>query len=938
MLRSFHVRDMTDPQYGVAFLSLKDADFAVIELACGVLAGTNAAALCYFLVDALLRRKARRLVPDASDAFEKDEWRRLRPNNKVAGCRPWPWIHGRQLVSFLHIFSLLGGAVMLLLLRFTAAIDLLTAGGLTVCVLAMLRFRLANFDLKLAPFRPEAVTETAAAASARAHHWRCAFGGWVVVATTAFSLALNTQERGVAFWPARLALVANVVFVGIVASDAPLSSRRFRLVFAALLGAEVLSLACSRAEMASMEQQVKQQPVGFLIACFAGLWALDCAAWLRINAVAPALMARRAALRRKLLRLTDEMSMRVVSIANAKQCYVWVLALATQAPSPLELLALLEVLHAFKSSVVWYRLLEVVPSARRRRLLRTCLFALTVLAIGLDVGAKVTNYHKPELARAESVNDRHGLSRDETLWEGWQSQDTAFTCVLLLLGFVEVCATALLSVAGAIAGDERSGTSGDLAAPLNAAAESNDETAVEEATTAVAEPSPELEPATASAVASDPEPDLPPPRNAQAAASLEPLEDWLELRVGWLGVWTPRYLRLLPRDAMIGVYGGKGAGSAQRSRRAPAGAPIEILALDANVRVIPDEQERTGMWGFALKTTSRTLVLRTESEEERTRWVDAFRAAVAAVAAAEAESVAGSGASVADPVFKASWWRRRYVRTEESLRRLMRERKAVLAQATVGVLLVVLPLAFFLATLEWVDAEHARSSRALPATPRGAITKLAAGMSTPMGTACGGDSVLVFNFTPCSLDGVECKDDSPVTLGLQQQDFVGTVATELGWFDGLEGLDLGGNGALSGTLPTQLGQLTALVTLSLGGSAVSGQLPTQLGRLSVLRSLKAWPGKLSSTLPAQLTKLKDISECDLPFGPFCGGPGVNWTHDSWSVLRCPLHCAARKDGFTPPPWTGCDGTAVLGIGRPQGVGGWSDHSVPRCASPPPSPV
>ena len=60
---------------------------------------------------------------------------------------------------------------------------------------------------------------------------------------------------------------------------------------------------------------------------------------------------------------------------------------------------------------------------------------------------------------------------------------------------------------------------------------------------------------------------------------------------------------------------------------------------------------------------------------------------------------------------------------------------------------------------------------------------------------------------------------------------------------------------LRGVIPTQLGNLTALETLDLGGSELTGSVPTQLGRLTALTSLDLSDNALSGGLPAGLRDL-----------------------------------------------------------------------------------
>ena len=64
----------------------------------------------------------------------------------------------------------------------------------------------------------------------------------------------------------------------------------------------------------------------------------------------------------------------------------------------------------------------------------------------------------------------------------------------------------------------------------------------------------------------------------------------------------------------------------------------------------------------------------------------------------------------------------------------------------------------------------------------------------------------------------------------------GTLPSELGLLTALTKLYLVDN-ALSGVLPTELGLLTALVELILDGNSLTGSLPTELGLLTSLEMM-----------------------------------------------------------------------------------------------------
>ena len=58
--------------------------------------------------------------------------------------------------------------------------------------------------------------------------------------------------------------------------------------------------------------------------------------------------------------------------------------------------------------------------------------------------------------------------------------------------------------------------------------------------------------------------------------------------------------------------------------------------------------------------------------------------------------------------------------------------------------------------------------------------------------------------------------------------------------------------AVSGTISSQLAQLTTLVSLNLGDNLVSGQIPHQMSNLSALTALNLCNNELGGTVPTEL--------------------------------------------------------------------------------------
>ena len=97
--------------------------------------------------------------------------------------------------------------------------------------------------------------------------------------------------------------------------------------------------------------------------------------------------------------------------------------------------------------------------------------------------------------------------------------------------------------------------------------------------------------------------------------------------------------------------------------------------------------------------------------------------------------------------------------------------------------------------------------------------------------------------------GVEVVDSRVTIINLRENRLRGTLPSELGSLSNLESLSLLDNG-LRGTLPSELGSLSNLQHLILSKNSLRGTLPSELGDLSNLQWLWLEENSLRGTLPA----------------------------------------------------------------------------------------
>ena len=107
--------------------------------------------------------------------------------------------------------------------------------------------------------------------------------------------------------------------------------------------------------------------------------------------------------------------------------------------------------------------------------------------------------------------------------------------------------------------------------------------------------------------------------------------------------------------------------------------------------------------------------------------------------------------------------------------------------------------------------------------------------------------------------GVATDEDGRVLeLHLHESQLSGEIPSELGSLSNLTVLGLGGN-QLSGSIPSELGSLSNLTVLQLSGNQLSGEIPPELSSLSNLARLQLDYNKLTGPIPPELGSLSNLT-------------------------------------------------------------------------------
>ena len=166
-----------------------------------------------------------------------------------------------------------------------------------------------------------------------------------------------------------------------------------------------------------------------------------------------------------------------------------------------------------------------------------------------------------------------------------------------------------------------------------------------------------------------------------------------------------------------------------------------------------------------------------------------------------------------------------------------------------------------------------------------------------------------------SWDGVNLDESNRavyINVNERSPKLAGTIPAQLGSLSALTSLDLGAN-TLTGAVPTQLGSLSALTFLALGSNALTSTIPEELGSLSALTYLALDGNALSGTIPAKLADLSSLLELRLCENNLTGN--IPAALGGMSVLHDLCLGGNQLDGAIPAQLGGMTALKQLGLSR-----------------------
>lgn len=108
-----------------------------------------------------------------------------------------------------------------------------------------------------------------------------------------------------------------------------------------------------------------------------------------------------------------------------------------------------------------------------------------------------------------------------------------------------------------------------------------------------------------------------------------------------------------------------------------------------------------------------------------------------------------------------------------------------------------------------------------------------------------------------------------IDLTMDYNELFGKIPKEIGNLTSLEVLDLGGN-KLIGSIPKEIGELGSLELLGLSCNKLEGNIPTTIGNLTSLIYLVLGENELTGNIPTEIGKITSLTELNLYYNQLSG--------------------------------------------------------------------
>lgn len=140
---------------------------------------------------------------------------------------------------------------------------------------------------------------------------------------------------------------------------------------------------------------------------------------------------------------------------------------------------------------------------------------------------------------------------------------------------------------------------------------------------------------------------------------------------------------------------------------------------------------------------------------------------------------------------------------------------------------------------------------------------------------------------PCSWNGVTCKEQSVIGIGIPKRKLYGILPSSLGSLSKLRHVNFRNN-KLFGKLPPELFAAQGLQSLVLYGNSFSGPVPQEIGKLRYLQFLDLSQNFFNGSLPAVIVQCKRLRTLVLSHNNFTGPLPDRFGSDLFSLEKLDL--------------------------------------------------
>jgi hypothetical protein len=106
-------------------------------------------------------------------------------------------------------------------------------------------------------------------------------------------------------------------------------------------------------------------------------------------------------------------------------------------------------------------------------------------------------------------------------------------------------------------------------------------------------------------------------------------------------------------------------------------------------------------------------------------------------------------------------------------------------------------------------------------------------------------------------------------MELSYNSFSGSIPSELGKLSKLVSMELHEN-SLSGSIPSELGLLSSITSILLSNNSLDGTIPSEIGQLSSLKNMKLSNNSLGGFIPSELGQLSSLENMELSYNSLYG--------------------------------------------------------------------